>query len=312
MAFLLIHRPRSFTGRLTCSWNGSQTLKWNSGLWTPSRMTSKRPGPKSSTTKSKIYPIVLAQTPVTATVLTLLSPPPDSCENCTTKSAKRIRLSVWQKKSSPKPTQMVLQSSSTGSPSYKADGRKSPHGPDRLDFVTWKSVLQFRRVLWNSLTPFFNVYFSVRRCWKLRWGLFKTWTPFWLNFWPGPVKRSRYSSTSNTRSSLKKSLPLKCKLNLSVGGLCPQIRALEDNSTSLFYELSICLARLIDEHTVFMEDMAKRTAEVDTVIKAKTIKERKQSTKKTSKDETRQSTQELNEIQRRQSIRYVHFPMTTL
>ncbi|BET00336.1 Growth-Arrest-Specific Protein 2 Domain [Nesidiocoris tenuis] len=60
--------------------------------------------------------------------------------------------------------------------------------------------------------------------------------------------------------------------------------------------------RLIEEHTFFMEDMAKRTAEVDTVIKAKTIKERKQSTKKVSKDETRQSTTELHEIQRRQSI----------
>ncbi|XP_073988701.1 dystonin-like protein short stop isoform X27 [Rhodnius prolixus] len=59
---------------------------------------------------------------------------------------------------------------------------------------------------------------------------------------------------------------------------------------------------LITEHQEFMESMAKRTTEVDTVIKAKQIKERKVS-KKTSKEETRTSTQELSDLSRRQSLK---------
>ncbi|CAH1393332.1 unnamed protein product [Nezara viridula] len=57
---------------------------------------------------------------------------------------------------------------------------------------------------------------------------------------------------------------------------------------------------LIVEHDSFMEETMTREVEVNSVFRAKQLKEKK-ITKKTSKDETRQSTQELNEMQRRQS-----------
>ncbi|XP_024083973.1 microtubule-actin cross-linking factor 1 isoform X6 [Cimex lectularius] len=53
---------------------------------------------------------------------------------------------------------------------------------------------------------------------------------------------------------------------------------------------------LVDEHQFFMETMAKRTTEIDMVVKAKTIKERKVSKKSGS-------TQELHELTRRQSLK---------
>nr|XP_024217733.1 dystonin isoform X10 [Halyomorpha halys] len=69
--------------------------------------------------------------------------------------------------------------------------------------------------------------------------------------------------------------------------------------------------RLIVEHDSFMEETMTREVEVNSVFRAKQLKEKK-TTKKTSKDETRQSTQELNEIQRRQSMKSSREHLTNL